>query len=427
MKQIYQGNSKSQLQNLDDQSIHSVVTDPPYELGFMDRDWDESGIAFDEEFWSEVRRVLKPGGHVLSFGGARTHHRLMVAIENSGFEIRDTLMWVYASGFPKSHNVNRGIDKELGREDEREVVGTEQRLNEPSGLVKAGRGSESREKITREITAPASEEAKKWEDWGTALKPCYEPIVLARKPLSEDTIAQNTLKHSTGAINIDGCRMPTDDDTQRQAGDRQSDTYEEAGGMFKPGKGAVSGGHEDGRWPTNFFIGERTSVLLDKQGGKTKSQVRNPTGDTQGSDRVAMGEVTTPDTTERGYNDSGGISRYFYSPKPHKKEKNIGCEDNYHPTVKPIELTSYLIRMVTPEEGKVMDPFLGSGTTALAAILEDREFIGIELDNEKADLSKQRVDYVQNNLEEVKRQVFGDPKNEITNQEKSTIEHDFWG
>ncbi len=429
MQKILQGNSKQILRDIEKESVHSIVTDPPYELGFMDRDWDESGIAFDENFWTEVKKVLRPGGYVLSFGGSRTHHRLMVAIENAGFEIKGCCMWLYNTGFPKSHDVSRGIDKELDMEDEREVIATEERYNEPSGLVKAGRGSEAREKITREITAPASMEAKKWDDWGTALKPAYEPIVMAQKPLSEDTIAENVLRHSVGAINIDGCRLPTEDDTQRKVGDRQTGTYDEVGGMFEKGEyeGMKAGGHEGGRWPTNLMLDERASVLLDNQGGKTKSKVREPTGGSQSSNRVAMGEVTTPDTSKRGYNDSGGISRYFYSPKPHSNEKNIGCEDNYHPTVKPIELISYLIRLVTPEDGKVMDPFLGSGTGAIAALLEDKKFVGIELDEEKAELSKKRVKHVKNNLEDVKRQIFGDPSNEITNKEKSIIDHDFWG
>ena len=217
------GNCKEEMKKIESDSIDSIVTDPPYELGFMGKKWDSSGIAYDVEVWSEALRILKPGGHLLAFGGARTHHRMMVAIEDAGFEIRDCLMWLYGSGFPKNHNISKAIDKSLGAE--RKVIGQRQDILLKQGAdLKRGKrkiaesfnaGSPERNNgfktVSADVTAPATPEAQQWDGWGTALKPAHEPIVLARKPLTEKTIVKNVLKYNTGAMNIDSSRVFTED------------------------------------------------------------------------------------------------------------------------------------------------------------------------------------------------------------------------
>lgn len=306
MVNIKQGNCKEVLRSTHEDHFDSVVTDPPYELGFMGKKWDDSGIAFDREMWEEVLRTLKPGGYCLAFSGTRTHHRMMQAMEEAGFRMFGILMWVYGSGFPKSLDVSKAIDKELGMEDEREVIGKKDAKIHFENLGDAGYKEEW------EVTAPASDEAKKWEGWGTALKPAYEPIAIGRK----------------------------------------------------------------------------------------------------------KGDEIDSDLSEG--------SRFFYCPKAQRSERNIGCEDNEHPTVKPLELTSYLVRLVTPEKGKVLDPFVGSGSTAISAVLENRNGLGIELEEESYNLASQRVEYVKNNLVQIYDRVYDDPSNTITKKQTSSIEHSFW-
>lgn len=200
------------MQKLSDNSIDAVVTDPPYELGFMGKSWDSTGIAYNKDVWKEVLRVLKPGGHLLAFGGTRTYHRMACAIEDSGFEIRDMIQWLYGSGFPKSMDISKAIDKKFGAN--REIVGISNK--QPSGFIRHGRTDEEvfygndTHRIPENITIPCTKEAKQWEGWGTCLKPANEPIVLARKLLSEKTIVDNVLKWETGAINIDECRVGND-------------------------------------------------------------------------------------------------------------------------------------------------------------------------------------------------------------------------
>ena len=196
---LLKGDCIKQLKVLKDNSVDSVVTDPPYEIGFMGKGWDDSGIANNPELWKEVLRVLKPGGHLLSFSHSRTYHRQAVAVEDAGFDIRDQIMWVYGSGFPKSHNIGKSVDKLLGNE--REVVATTNNIKLKSGPMYEG--WQSADRIQLDITKGTSQ----YEGWGTALKPAHEPIVMARKPLSEKTVAKNVLEYGTGGINIDGCRV----------------------------------------------------------------------------------------------------------------------------------------------------------------------------------------------------------------------------
>jgi len=323
---LHHGNNLDILPTIPDNSIDSIVTDPPYELGFMGKKWDASGIAYSVDLWTECLRVLKPGGHLLAFGGTRTYHRMTVAIEDAGFEIRDSIHWLYGSGFPKSLDVSKAIDKAAGAE--REVVGRDGRSANESWLGTAKRGETGFGIGEWDITAPATDAAKRWEGWGTALKPAHEPIVLARKPL-DGTVANNVLQHGTGALNIDGCRIPTDD---RFGGGAKgtsgfADGYEHDG--WTPG-------NTSGRWPAN--------VIID--------------------DWITDTEDDWP--------------RYFYCAKPSKAERNTGA-DNKHPTVKPLALMRYLIRLITPPDGIVLDPFAGSGTTLAAAIIEGHHPIGIEL------------------------------------------------
>jgi len=211
LNRIYNMDCLEGMKLLDDNSVDSIVTDPPYELGFMGKKWDSTGIAYSVELWKECLRVLKPGGHLLAFGGTRTYHRMACAIEDAGFEIRDQMQWIYGSGFPKSHNISKAIDKKFGakREVIKTVKGMGKQNPEWNGTAKGRK--ENYYKPEYQLTAPATPEAKQWDGWGTALKPAHEPIVVARKPISEKTIAENVLKWGTGGLNIDGCRIGTED------------------------------------------------------------------------------------------------------------------------------------------------------------------------------------------------------------------------
>lgn len=842
---IIQGDSKEKLRELPEESYHSCVTDPPYELGFMNRQWDDSGIAFDTDFWREVKRVLRPGAHLVAFGGSRTHHRMMVAIEDAGFEIRDTLMWVYGcispdtdiltsegwkghseisegdtvvcydkdtgtykhgpvqrklekynqphafrirgentdqivspehrvlverggnleferawrlareqkisvpvleslrrvredlsgdeqvtnkpkqhlqqslrkranikeaqwktanetkrlyggsnlrnlrrrflektrsnrqrtgellfqrvlcevakrkrrkqislernsfegnrrleqradgkafrtddrkieseleggsylqrrqrelrqnrvgevsggvrrdgtkerlcartqdqscarnrsssqrrrsrsshrsrpakqrdrkldafsqqqraqalraqrgartdlatiepieygdmfwcvkvptgafvarrngkifvtgnSGFPKNLDVSKEIDRKKG--EDREVVGTKQIGNSKRTDGKDWKDESGFSNGEVEVTEPASEEAKKWDGWGTALKPGYEPICLARKPLSEDTVAENVMKHSAGAINIDDCRIGDGGGTQYVSGGNESkNDYGDGLNSTKDVK--VDG---LGRWPNNLLLDDRASVMLDEQGGESSSSIREPTGGKILDPEKGWNQNSMEDKTVRGYNDEGGVSRFyksvgngrwptnfvieeeaaelldkqsgtlhsrgnvnqstsgggtgntvnpgpthkshhherdllhkdggaarfFYCPKAHKGERNIGAENNEHPTVKPIELMAYLIRLTTPEGGKTLDPFGGSGTTGIAAVLEQKDAVLVEKDADHAELAQKRIEYVMNNTAKVREKVYEDPSNQLTEEGKE-VSHDFW-
>lgn len=353
---IHHGDSRDVLAAMPDNCVDAVVTDPPYALvsivkrfgqpgaapakgndayarasaGFMGQSWDTGEVAFATEFWAQVLRVLKPGGHVVAFSGTRTYHRLAVAIEDSGFEIRDQLAWVYGSGFPKSHDVSKAIDKMFGAE--REVVGVAGK----SGSTACFSGMAGNE-VSGEYysTAPATPQAQQWEGWGTALKPAWEPIVLARKPLI-GTVAANVLEHGTGAINIDGCRVGDEGGTKRSG----QAPYAESG------------------WRTGHEV-----IPLDGLG-------RFPANILHDGDQF------------------GENGRYFYSPKASKKDRGEG---NIHPTVKPTDLMAYLCRLVTPPGGVVLDPFMGSGSTGKGAHAEGFRFIGIEREENFFEIAAARL------------------------------------
>jgi len=337
--EIRQGDCREVMASMAASSVDAIVTDPPYGLSFMGKGWDH-GVP-GVEFWAEALRVAKPGAHLLAFGGTRTYHRLACAVEDAGWEIRDCVMWVYGSGFPKSLDVSKAIDKAAGAE--REVVGTSPNWRESKRDRERFGSMEVRGENAGLITAPATPEAQQWSGWGTALKPAWEPIILARKPF-KGTVAANVLEHCTGAINVDGCRigMMTQEEIARSG---RSTT-----GMFAKGglDWSRSGKEPQGRWPANFIH--------------------------DGSE-----EATAP---------MGEAARYFYCAKASKADRGEG---NSHPTVKPTELMRYLCRLVTPPGGVVLDPFMGSGSTGKAASLESFRFIGIEREAEYAEIARHRI------------------------------------
>ncbi len=390
LNRIYNMDCLEGMKLLDDNSIDSIVTDPPYELGFMGLKWDNMGIAYNIELWKECLRILKPGGHLLAFGGTRTYHRMACAIEDAGFEIRDQIMWIYGSGFPKSHDISKAIDKMAGAE--REVIGeyrvTGNALTPTS--VKGGTyvtGAPSSGAGYLKITAPATPEAKQWDGWGTALKPANEPIVLARKPLSEKTVAENVLKWGTGGLNIDGCRLNT---LPRKTGTKPTNDKPTGTGNTLVGSSKNRQAKYDmlnkGRFPANVILDEEAGKMLDEQSGILKSGGGNKANKKPPARKSQV--IPTKDTGEIWEPNSGGASRFFYCAKASKKERGEG---NNHPTVKPIKLMEYLITLITPPNGIVLDPFIGSGTTAIAALNTGRFFIGIEKEEKYVEIARKRI------------------------------------
>lgn len=381
---LWHGSNKDVLPTFADEAFDSIVTDPPYELGFMGKGWDSSGIAYDVEMWREVFRVLKPGGHLLAFGGTRTWHRIAVAIEDAGFEVRDSIAWMYGSGMPKSHNVAKAIDKAAGFVGD--VMGSETvDIGMQGGNLHAGR---SREMATRDVRA-LSPEAAEWEGWGTALKPAFEPIIVARKPLT-GTVAANVQTYGTGAVNIDACRVDFVSDA-----DRRESTEKNQHAKFgtKPGQNKVWGDYSQtemkdydgskGRWPANVLLDESQAEALDEQSGFSRDgvAVNRNRGETRPMKVAGAPERVLHE--DQGYGGSGGASRFFpifrYVAKaPGSERPEVdGVE---HETVKPLELMRWLVRLVTRRGGRVLDIFAGSGTTGEAALLEGCEVDLIELE-----------------------------------------------
>ena len=365
-------------------SVDAVVTDPPYGLAFMGKRWDYDVPSV--EIWAECLRVLKPGGHLLAFAGTRTQHRMAVRIEDAGFEIRDMIAWVYGSGFPKSLDVSKAIDRAAGAEREvvgsRRLTGTARIKGQAAFGATSGRseeayqdGSEIRDTLL--LTAPATPEAQQWAGWGTALKPALEPITMARKPL-EGTVAANVLAHGTGGINVDGCRVGTGGDkgvwpiTTRAA---------ERGSMAGPMNAAVTD-QISGRWPANLIHDGSEEVVglfpLQQSGA-------NPTRRSGMGYHGAEGQSSCD--APRGA-DTGSAARFYYTAKASRDDRDPG---NNHPTVKPTDLMRYLCRLVTPPGGIVLDPFMGSGSTGKAAMLEGFEFIGIERDADSFATAQRRI------------------------------------
>jgi site-specific DNA-methyltransferase (adenine-specific) len=412
------------MKTFSDNHFHSSITDPPYGLNFMGKNWDH-GVP-NKIYWQEVYRVLRPGGYLLAFGGTRMFHRLMVEIEDSGFEIRDTIMWVYGSGFPKGNNIAKAIDKKLGKEPE--VVGDNP--NWRPAKNKGGAGFDKQligEQVEEyKLTKPNSDLAKQFQGWNTNLKPAWEPIIVARKPV-EETVAQNAIKYGTGGINIDGCRVG---ETGATIQDSFTNEY--------LGQDTINFGHkrgiihkiELGRYPANLIhdgseeVLEQFPITNTKPNSNTRA---NHSSNPYGSPRT-MQTSDTPPIPSIEYADCGSAARFFYCAKASKKDRDEGCEAlepkeatkqfnegmegqirsdgtvikesikhrNHHPTVKPTNLMQYLCRLVTPKDGIILDPFCGSGSTGKAAILEGFNFVGIEKEADYADIARKRCEYAKN-------------------------------
>jgi DNA modification methylase len=377
---LFLGDCLDALRQLSDASVDAVVTDPPYGLSFMGKKWDYDVPSV--EVWAECLRVLKPGGHLLAFAGTRTQHRMAVRIEDAGFEIRDMIAWVYGSGFPKSLDVSKAIDKAAGAE--REVVGGKKR-------AMAGWSMDGGTKfVDRNITAPATDAARQWAGWGTALKPALEPITVARKPLS-GTVAATVLEHGTGALNVDGCRV----------GEREKRMLNR-GGSIGYGGSEPQGVVEDGgcgRWPANLIHdgGDEVVGLFPAQAGAAAPVHRRNSDKFRQTYGSFGGNIDEAGSTFHG--DTGSAARFFYSPKADGTDRNEGTEArNIHPTVKPTDLMQYLCRLVTPPGGTVLDPFMGSGSTGKAAQMEGFRFIGCERDPDYFAIAKARIETAHGSL-----------------------------
>ena len=432
--EVIHGKSEEVLKTLEDNSVDSIVTDPPYELGFMGKEWDNTGIAYNVDLWRECLRVLKPGGHLLAFGGTRTYHRMACAIEDAGFEIRDQIQWIYGSGFPKSMNIGKAVDNSLGLKRTNPIgvkVGHEDFANRGNkssvqslkGTL-GGEGGFSRpwmdddEAIERYHTqyAPESEQAKQWEGFGTALKPANEPICMARKPLSEKTVALNVLKWGTGGINIDGCRVETVPDKSAWLTNRKtSKTFH--GDLVDNEMKHDAYVENQGRFPANV-IHDGSEEVLERFPYSTSGAMDSIS---KGKNYGIYGKYNGKHVTAKA--SEGSASRFFYCAKASKSERNKGCEDlndkhfqmrpfaeegcdmsvlknrmnaktgkNNHPTVKPVSLMRYLCRLITPPKGIVLDPFTGSGTTGIGAKVEGFSFIGIENEQEYCEIARARID-----------------------------------
>lgn len=387
MIELYQGDCLEVMRDMPDNSIDSIVTDPPYGLSFMGKKWDYQVPGV--EIWKEALRVLKPGGYLLSFAGTRTQHRMAVNIEDAGFEIRDMIGWIYGSGFPKSLDISKAIDKAAGIEREiisegksvkRMIPGADQ--NETGSWIK-----DNGREFTPTETKPATDEAKKHEGYGTALKPALEPITVARKPLSEKTVAANVLKWGTGGINIDGCRVELNGENQ-PSGSGKNDSFRKMEGRADKFENETKITSNKGRFPSNLIHDGSEEVLELFPETKSGGQCTAP------NDNAFFKGILGHN--KKGIKkDSGSASRFFYCAKASKYDRGHG---NKHPTVKPVDLMRYLIRLVTPIGGTTLDPFLGSGSSGVAAIQEGFDFVGIELEQESFELAEKRINEANNQL-----------------------------
>lgn len=410
------GDCRELLNTLPDNSVDSCVTDPPYDLtagkkggkgiasvnldtpygrarigtgngagGFMGMAWDATGVAFDPDTWRKVYRVLKPGAYLLAFGGTRTQHRMVCAIEDAGFEIRDMIPWVYGSGFPKSLDLPMAIDRELGKtgqwiqQDHPGRPGVRRRSDSNSNFGQTDYGEDGNE---RHVYEPCSEEARAWSGWGTALKPALEPIVLARKPLI-GTVADNVLRYGTGGLNIDASRIPIEAENRDVGRTITRNVVDRQGwGMNSTAKQTgVCVVRPEGRWPANL-IHDGSPAVMAGFPDTAPSHQGNPRSS------AAPGEGWGMTQTGAEYNDAGTAARFFYCAKASRADRG---EDNLHPTVKPTELMRYLVKLVTPPGGTVLDLFMGSGSTGRGARLGGFDFIGIEADPAYLQIARRRI------------------------------------
>ncbi|WP_313281536.1 DNA-methyltransferase [Delftia tsuruhatensis] len=428
--QLEHGDCLEVLGTLADSSVDAIVTDPPYGLSFMGKRWDYDVPGV--EVWAECLRVLKPGGHLLAFAGTRTQHRMAVRIEDAGFEIRDMIAWVYGSGFPKSLDVSKAIDKAAGAE--REVIGKTVRSANRAAAQDQSGGKSYRLEGESEITAPATDEARQWQGWGTALKPALEPITVARKPLV-GTVAANVLRQGTGALNIDGCRVPAETMPPNTGNGGMPRRHEDE----QRGQGIVSQPHALGRWPANLIHDGSSEILAafpDAPGQMADASRSTKPRNSQhiyGALRRGRGDEASANADNAGAVgfsmrpgmrrlDAGSAARFFYCPKASRADRNEGTEElpqrqggmvsntsgqhitrrddyeppqvgNHHPTVKPTDLMAYLCRLVTPPGGLVLDPFMGSGSTGKACMREGFRFLGIEREAEYLAIARARIEH----------------------------------
>jgi hypothetical protein len=450
--ELYHGDALAVLRLLPDESFDSIFSDPPYELGFMGRSWDSSGIAYRVELWRECLRVLKPGGYMLAFGGTRTFHRMACAIEDAGFEIRDRLRyeqaietkydafvasladeqvaqlgellndaqglgtelaWQYGTGFPKSLDVSKALDKAAGAQ--RTVVGFDEKAAKRTPAIRTNSYGDYKGQ-TGDITAPATDAAQQWQGWGTALKPAYEPILVARKPL-DGTVAANVLKHGVGGLNIDGCRVEIVGDRRSPAG-ADGNVHRTTGGVFGEHKPSGEFDVTAGRWPANVILDGSDAVLAQYP------TTQNGGGNAKSPDVFGMfGKRTPPAGGTKFAGDSGSAGRFFYSAKASQTDRNEGCaglywrrdastpfgfvlidraqydelpdaeraQGNVHTTVKPTSVCRWGVRLITPVGGRCLDPFTGSGSTGKACALEGIYFVGIDINDEPLRIAEARI------------------------------------
>lgn len=377
--QIINGDCLSELDKLKENSVDCIITDPPYELNFMGKGWDRSGISFNKETWEKCLRVLKPGGHLLAFGGSRTFHRIACAIEDGGFEIRDTILWLYGCGFPKSMNIGLAVDRKRGVDNTTGEV-HEGKRNTGSGCYNWNDPKHAGEKISY----PERKAQNEWAGWGTCLKPAYEPVIVARKPF-KGTCVDNVLEYGVGGLNIDECRIDLNGEVKEKGIGFGDHIISEGYGMRKP---LITEKSTEGRFPANIILdnpdGEewRRYFYCAKASKKDRDEGLDEFKEKSVYERTNVGE---------GKNVAGGYAGAS------------GSARNFHPTVKPTTLMQYLIRLVAPKGAVILDPFMGSGSTGKAVMYENKErnanydFIGIEMNPDYCEIAKARINYAKNN------------------------------
>lgn len=503
---LYHGDMLNMLSVLEPNSIDSIVTDPPYELNFMSKGWDSAGVSFSAKTWKKCFEVLKPGGHLLAFGGSRTFHRIACAIEDAGFEIRDTIMWIYGSGFPKSMNIANGVEAKLvtgsanktkfselnGEKVERGDWGI-QTSSKKYGHRNKDYSYETDKTCRLGKLEPTTELARQWQGWGSSLKPSFEPIIVARKPL-DGSLINNIISHGVGGLNIDECRVPMSDsdyiEIDAKSSKNPTDNYNS-----NPAKkygdyslNIATKPHQGGRFPANTILTYDETDYDEVCGGFPSSGSGNNKGVYNYSGREYNNKDTSMFNGDKpqapsNYNDNGSASRYFYCAKASKKDRDEGLDSlesrkrfqqgnysqspvcsvcgktfngtndhsscgehtmiykskeknmfrkNIHPTVKPTELMQYLVRLVTPKGGTILDPFNGSGSTGKAVMYENREkdkgykYIGIELMEEYLPIAESRIRYaLKSELPEEMEVV--DTSTKAVVSKHSCLQVDLWG
>ena len=408
--ELYNEKCLDALKTMESNSIDAVVTDPPYGLKFMGKKWDYN--VPDVATFKELLRVMKPGATLLCFAGTRTQHRMAINIEDAGFLLKDTLMWIYGSGFPKASDISKQIDKKFGAE--REVVGKTKTksFEHHKGSMMSKETTEDFTTETKEIelTKPKTEEAKKWDGWKShGLKPAYEPIIMAIKP-NEGSYAENALEWGIGGINIDECRVPYESGGSKASNPSLRESVRGGHHGFHPGTPEEENDeirqvipNKKGRFPANIILTHHPECdkkchddcpvkIMDSQSGVTKSRESGYDFNLSNNDNVV--NYTRNIKSGVHYEDEGGASRFFYCSKPHSSEKNTGTE-NIHPTVKPVKLMEYLCKMVSmPEKITVLDPYMGSGTTGIACVNIGLDFIGIEKEKKYFKVAQDRLSHI---------------------------------